>query len=127
MTWISGSFVVLELPLELKAAAPQRFLVDSQAPWRVSKAIHENTKVRPDAVDATTRPIPPTHLQSLMQALVEWCHSTDACDRRGFPNRPGNIWQIYRECLAIGEALEDPHLYRPTTTTKRRKTPSLYY
>src|SRR5262249_57288218 len=59
MTWISGSFVVLELPLELKAAAPQRFLVDSQAPRRVSKAIHENTKVRPDAVDATTRPIPP--------------------------------------------------------------------
>jgi hypothetical protein len=35
---------------------------------------------------------------------------------------PGNIWQIYREHLAIGGALEDRHISTGVQADKARRT-----
>src|SRR5205807_3056547 len=75
MTWISGSFVALELPLELEASCAATVL-GAIASTAASAQSVPHAKMRPRCrwLNDTTPCMCNCHA-----GPVEWCHRTDAC------------------------------------------------
>jgi len=102
ITWISGSFVELELEASCAATvsgAIARTVESAQSDPR-------NTKTRRRCRRFNDTTYPPQHAQSLTQALPNGVTVLTLAIEEAF-QRPGTIWQIYREHLATGEVCED--------------------
>lgn len=118
MTWISGSFVVPEPALPLGASWAATLLNPIASTPQSAQSDPHNTKIRCRCRRLNDTTYSPAACAIAHAGSLEWCHSTDACDRRGYPNRPGtfgksteNVWQSARRSMIC-------ILYRPDETQK---------